>query len=481
MKRFVLESTAWLLCLAAVSLASCGDDGNDGGAADSVPKELSVAPAELSFVAAGETKTLAVKARNVEWHAATAADWLTLVSDSGTADGTVSVKADPHTGDQAREATIALSGEGVETVSVRVIQAAETAGEPRISANVERLAFTSGDYHTKVFEVESDTDWVADSEADWITLDQRMEEGTCNGTVKVAVAKNTGAKRDAVIVLRGRSTQTPLVSIPVSQKERFESELTGVYGPFVADPANPVGEFFITPAYPDGAEIPTVDLSFILGAPLPIDAVTDLAGQIIGGWFYAKGLDRFEFRDDGTMAVRYRKLEGFDLNGAGTIFSEEVFTYPDKETSQLLPGDAITYYTENGKVCFCVDKAYLTAVGQSELQTDLTAMIEALLSQYPGIGGAVVSNETIFGLPLNYRIDGGKVELWVDRGMMMPFIPLISELAETMLPEEITVQMDPNDPQTAIAVPVKNLVRELLEGLFTKSETLEIGISLAKQ
>lgn len=95
MKRFVLESTAWLLCLAAVSLASCGDDGNDGGAADSVPKELSVAPAELSFVAAGETKTLAVKARNVEWHAATAADWLTLVSDSGTADGTVSVKADP--------------------------------------------------------------------------------------------------------------------------------------------------------------------------------------------------------------------------------------------------------------------------------------------------------------------------------------------------------------------------------------------------
>ena len=65
--------------------------------------------------------------------------------------------------------------------------------------------------------------------------------------------------------------------------------------------------------------------------------------------------------------------------------------------------------------------------------------------------------------------------------MMMSFIPLISELAETMLPEEITVQMDPNDPQTAIAVPVKNLVRELLEGLFTKSETLEIAISLAKQ
>lgn len=474
----MLKTAAWFMCLAVVSFTSCGDDETDKGGTDpGVKKELSAAPTNLSFIAAGETKTIAVKALNVEWKAATTAEWLTLTDDSGSADGTVSVKADPNTGDEELEATITISAEGVETVTVNVKQAVELPTLPHITASVDKLSFTCGDYYSKVFTVEADGAWTAGTEADWIKLDQTMEEGTFNGTVTVSVTKNTGAERkDKIILLGGKA-----VMIDVAQKEAFTSELTGLYKPYIADPENPIGEFFITPTYPAGTEEPTVDLTFILGGPLPITAVTELANQIVGGWFYAKGLDRFEFRDDGTIAAGYRTLEGFDLGAGGTIFSEEVFTYPNEETMKLVPSDAITYYTENGKVYFCINKAFLTAIGQSELQTDLTAMIEGLLQQYPEIGKTIVSNEEIFGLPLNYRIDGGKVKLWVDREMMMPFIPLISELAETMLPEEISVAMDPNDPEAVMVVPVKNLLKELLEGLFVKTETLEIGISLAKQ
>ncbi len=474
----MLQTAALFLCLAVVSFASCGDDEGGNGPEPVVP-ELSAAPADLSFVAAGETKTIEVKARNVAWKATTTAEWLTLTDASGSADGTVRVEADPNTGDKALKATILISGEGVETVTVNVSQAAADAPLPEVSASVKNLTFTCGDYYSKEFTVEADGEWTAVADAAWIELDQKTQEGSYNGTVTVSVAKNGGAARDTEIVLCAKTDETPLVRIPVTQKEAFASDLAGLYKPFVADPSNPVGEFFITPTYPAGTEEPTVDLSFILGAPLPISFVTELANQIVG-MLYSGGLDHFEFRDDGTIAAGYRTLLGFDLNN-GASYSEEVFTYPNEETLKLVPSDAITYYTENGKVYFCIGKAYLTAIGQSELQTDLTAMIEGLIQQYPEIGQSIVSNEEFFGLPLNYRTEGGKVRLWLDRETLMPFIPLLSELSETMLPEEITVQLDPNDPQTAMTVPVKNLVKELLEGLFVKTETLEIGISLAKQ
>lgn len=481
----MLKTISLFLCLATVSFASCTDNDDDdtnNNGQNPATSELSVTPGDLSFVAAGETKTVAVKAKNVVWQATTTAKWLTLSDYEGAADGTVSVKAEANPEQAERKTTITVSGEGVEPVTIEVSQAAATEtepSEPQVSASVKKLSFTSGNYYSKVFMVEANVDWVADTESDWIILDQQMEEESHNGMVTVSVVKNTKSKRDGVISLKvGEKT---IVSIPVTQKEVFSSDLIGLYKPFVADPENPIAEFFITPTYPEGTEEPEVDVSFIFGpgAMWPVSVVTSLANQMVG-MLYAGGLDHFEFKDDGTFSAGYRNLLGFDMSN-GPTYSEEMFTYPSAETLEMIPADAISYYTENSKVYFAINKEYLSQIGQSELETDLTVLIEALLEQYPEIGNSIVSNDEIFALPLNYLFEGGKLKLWVDREMMMPFIPLLSELVETMLPEEITVQMDPNDPQTAMTIPVKNLLGQLLEGLFTKTESLEIGISLAKQ
>lgn len=475
MKQFFLKTTVLLaMCFAAVAFTSC-DDGND----PVVVPELSAAPGTLSFVSAGETKTIEVKAQCVKWQAATTAEWLTLADNSGSADGIIRVTAEPNTDTQELNATITISGEGVETVTIDVKQAGDTS--PRsLNVNVKELSFTCGNYYTKTILVEAENvSWDVQSDVDWITLEKELDANSADGKVTVSVKTNTGAARKGSITLSGKDVD-PIV-VAVSQKMAFTSELIGMYKPYIADPENPIAEFFITPTYPEGTEEPEVDVSFIFGpgAMWPVSVVTSLANQMVG-MLYAGGLDHFEFKDDGTFSAGYRNLLGFDMS-AGPTYSEEVFIYPSAETLEMIPADAISYYTEKDQVYFAISKEYLSQIGQSELETDLTVLIEGLLEQYPEIGKSIVSNDEIFALPLNYLFDRGKLKLWVDREMMMPFIPLLSELVETMLPEEITVQMDPNDPQTAMTIPVKNLLGQLLEGLFTKTETLEIGISLAKQ
>ena len=66
---------------------------------------------------------------------------------------------------------------------------------------------------------------------------------------------------------------------------------------------------------------------------------------------------------------------------AGPTFGSEV-EFPNAETLEVLPVDAITYYTKDGKVYFAIDKEYLTYIGQAELEMNLPQIIDALLAQY---------------------------------------------------------------------------------------------------
>lgn len=462
----------WLAaCLAATAFVSC--EGTDDPEGLSL---LEATPVELEFTAAGGTLTVAVKADNVEWTASTATEWLTLEDNSGTTDGVMKVTARKNEGADDRTGTITLTGKGVDAVTIEV----EQEGVPGIATNVKALTFTCGDYYPKTILVEADyAAWKASTEADWIELTEEHEPGSDDGMVTVAVTKNTGALRTGVITLTAEGVEP--VSITVTQKEKFESDLIGVYAPYLPDPSNPIGSLFITPTYPAGVDEPTVDISFLFGegATWPVSVVTSLAGQIVGG-LYAGGLERFEFRDDGTVAARYRLLEGFDMSN-GASFSQETYDYPNDETLQVLPADAIGYYTQNGKVYVTVDKTLLHSFDEEEAD-DLTVLIDGLLEQYLELKAAIVSTETYYALPFKYELKAdGVVKLYVDKEMMLPFVPLLAELVEMLVPAEVTVQMDPNDPQTAMTVPAKELVKGLLDGLLVKSATLEIGVELVKQ
>ena len=343
-----------------------------------------------------------------------------------------------------------------------------------LTTETTALKFTSGTY-SKVFDVDTDGTVGAiqvdvnykGSATGWITT--RVEDGN----VLVTVAKNTGEARTADIVLSAKGAES--ISVGVSQKAVFASELIGKYKPNVLSADNPIGDFFITPTY--SGEEPQIDMGFLFGIPgytWPITTVTGLANQMVG-MLYSGGLDYFDFKDDGTIGAGYCELLEFDMN-EGPKFGP-VIDFPNAETLEEVPIDAITYYTENGKVYFAIDKEYLTYIGQVELEMDLPQIIDALLAQYPGLG--IVSTTEFYAIPLKYTVKDGVTKLLVDRDMMMPYMPLITSLVEAFLPDgDIEVSLDPtSDP---MKIPAKALVLSLLDGLFDKSETIEIGIGLTK-
>ena len=79
---------------------------------------LSVTPKTLSFIDAGETKTITVNV-SAAWTAQCDASWITLSAASGTGDGTITVTAPAYDDEQPRTANIIfVSGALKETVTV---------------------------------------------------------------------------------------------------------------------------------------------------------------------------------------------------------------------------------------------------------------------------------------------------------------------------------------------------------------------------
>ena len=114
-------------------------------AAEPAQPSLSVAPEALSFKAEGETLELTVTARDVNWTATCDAAWLTITGGSGDGDATVVVKADPNTAPTPLSTTIVFAGEGVETVSVAVTQAARFDPGEAVALTLAE-AYWAGDY-----------------------------------------------------------------------------------------------------------------------------------------------------------------------------------------------------------------------------------------------------------------------------------------------------------------------------------------------
>ena len=283
-----------------------------------------------------------------------------------------------------------------------------------LSVETGALKFTSGAY-SKGFEVGTDGTVGAiqvdvnykGSETGWITAKVN------DGDVVVTVARNTGDARTADVVLSAKGAES--VTVSISQKAVFSSDLVGRYTPYVPDPENPIANFFINPVYADmdPEKVPQIDMGFLLGVPgytWPVTTVTGLANQLVG-MMYGGGLTYFDFKDDGTIGAGYRDMLGFDMN-AGPTFGPEV-EFPNAETLEVLPVDAITYYTKDGKVYFAIDKEYLTYIGQAELEMNLPQIIDALLAQYPGLG--IEATDDYYAIPLKYGVKDGVTTLKFDK------------------------------------------------------------------
>ena len=175
--------------------SSGGNGGGSGGGATTVVLTLGTSEREFGCVAASG-KELGVTA-NVSWSAKSSVSWVTLNKRSGTGNGKIVFNVAENTGLSERTGKITVSGGG-KTATCTIRQKAKKAV---LEVPAEGRTFGSGGQSNKECKVTANVEWEATPSESWIKLAKASGKG--NGTIVYNVAKNPGAKRTAVITVKG--------------------------------------------------------------------------------------------------------------------------------------------------------------------------------------------------------------------------------------------------------------------------------------
>lgn len=337
----------------------------------------------------------------------------------------------------------------------------------KLTPETTEFNFTSGTY-SKVLAVSTEkvASYTADvvyegSESGWVTPEVQQ------GGVKITVEPNAAStKRSAKLVLTAAGA--PDVTVAITQKAKFSSELTGSYAPRWSQEDYDFGFFLTTEWNEKGA--PSLMLG---GTKIEWMLVEMMMPQLIGASYYVQGLVGLDLLDDGRISAKYHTvtLENGLTDILNPTFGKEVLTFPDAVTMPEVPVDAISYYTQDGKIFLAVDKQFISKVDPGTLGVPIATFIDGFISKYQ-LG--LVSNSEVFALPLKYKVEGDMLTLYVDREMILPFKGVLVDVIGSMVPDE-GVSMGEG---MAIA---KEDILNFVTGIFDNSTKFELGIKLTKQ
>jgi hypothetical protein len=159
-----------------------------------------VSPVSLSVGSAAAQMAVAVSApTDCRWAATTEAPWITVVDGAGTGAATVRLNVAPNSG-AARSAAILVAGRPV-TIS----QAASTTAlcTYTIDPGNRSIASAAAELTVQV-SAGGGCSWTASSDAPWIAVTGGAS-GSGNGSVRLAVTANTGARRSGVVTIAGET------------------------------------------------------------------------------------------------------------------------------------------------------------------------------------------------------------------------------------------------------------------------------------
>lgn len=219
----------------------------------------------------------------------------------------------------------------------------------------------------------------------------------------------------------------------------FQSELIGTYNPtfinYQLPGANdPMDYYFIVDyKWKEGVDPSSLLIGGFLPMPQALGIMQGLVSEIVKG-----GFNELDLKNDGSFTAKYKDLilpENADMSAImGALlapqFGEEIKQFPSPETAAVLPDNALGYYTENGKFFLTVSKAFLKETG-NKIDTDLVGMIDGANTSFK-LG--FVSTDEYIAIPLKYTLENGLLTLYVDRGMMEPFLPLLKPILANVPP-----------------------------------------------
>jgi len=157
---------------------------------------LNVTPGNQN-VSSGAGNTSFSITSNSAWNASSNKTWCTVSPSSGNGNGTLAVTFEENTSTSVRIATITVSVSGLSPEMVTVTQSGAVLTLV-VTPEEQEVTSSSG---VATFDVISNTDWTAESDASWCTV---SPSGSGNGILTATYTENTSAdEREAKITVTG--------------------------------------------------------------------------------------------------------------------------------------------------------------------------------------------------------------------------------------------------------------------------------------
>ena len=172
---------------------------------------LSVSPAELTFTANTESKSLDVTS-NTAWTAASGASWAKLNKTNGSGNAQIAVTAEENTAITQRSATITIkTADGKASATVKVTQSAANVIF-YVDKNEHSVATAGGDFTVKVTH---NIGYKINSQPEWVKQADKTTSGNTDTFSFKAEANTSTVAREGVIVFCNDNNEC----VPVTVKQ----------------------------------------------------------------------------------------------------------------------------------------------------------------------------------------------------------------------------------------------------------------------
>ena len=172
---------------------------------------LSVSPAELTFTANTESKSLDVTS-NTAWTAASGASWAKLNKTNGSGNAQIAVTAEENTAITQRSATITIkTADGKASATVKVTQSAANVIFS-VDKNEHSVAAAGGDFSVKVTR---NIGYKINAQPDWVKQTDKNTSGNTDTYTFTAEANTSTEAREGVIVFCNDNNEC----VPVTVKQ----------------------------------------------------------------------------------------------------------------------------------------------------------------------------------------------------------------------------------------------------------------------
>ena len=168
---------------------------------------LSVSPAELTFTANTESKSLDVTS-NTAWTAASGASWAKLNKTNGSGNAQIAVTAEENTAITQRSATITIkTADGKASATVKVTQSAANVIFS-VDKNEHSVAAAGGDFTVKVMR---NIGYKINSQPEWVKQTGKVPSGnTDTYTFKTEVNTSTAAREGVIVFCNDNNECVPV-------------------------------------------------------------------------------------------------------------------------------------------------------------------------------------------------------------------------------------------------------------------------------